>query len=99
MASEMEASGTTPQCTLFREFSHGVVSMVDGVGSRSVTLFFRTPEGGMDALMMILNDIVGMKDAWCAFEDSSDLEATIRQAREATGPGPLRNWLHLDCAR
>ena len=82
LASTMEAGGTTARCTLFREFSHGVVSMVDGIGSRSVTLFFRTPEGGMDGLVLILNDTVGMKDAWCAFDDSADLEAAVRQGRD-----------------
>ncbi|MEX0776413.1 MAG: hypothetical protein WD042_11980 [Phycisphaeraceae bacterium] len=77
LAQRMKAQGITPRAPLLREFSQGYLSMVDGVGSRSVTLFFRTPEGGMDGVVLILNDVVGMKDAWCAFEDSAALEKAI----------------------
>ena len=77
IAERMISAGVTPRCPIDREYSHGFVSMIDGSGSRNVTLFFRTPEGGMDALVLIVNDIVGLKDAWMAFDDSADLEETI----------------------
>lgn len=78
LAQAMKAGGVMPRLSLLKTFSHGYVSMVDGVGSRSVTLFFRTPEGGMDGLVLIVNDEVGMKDAWCMFDDSSEMEDAIR---------------------
>ena len=82
LARELVAKGVTPRNVLLRDFSHGLVSMVDGAGSRSVSLFFRTLEGGMDALMLLLNDEVGMKDAWAVFQDSSEVEKRLGDREE-----------------
>lgn len=77
IAQRMVTAGATPHCRIDREYSHGFVSMVDGSGSRNLTLFFRTPEGGMDALVLIINDSIGLKDAWMTFDDSAALEEAI----------------------
>lgn len=74
----MRRAGVEPQRTFLPQFSHGCVSMVDGAGSRSLMLFFRTPEGGMDGLALLLNDRIGVKDVWCLYDDSSDLEEAVR---------------------
>ncbi len=79
VAEIMKAGGVQPRCPINREFSHGYFSMIDGAGSRNVTLFFRTLEGGMDGVVLMLNDQVGMKDAWCAFGDSTEIEEAIHR--------------------
>jgi hypothetical protein len=77
IAQRMISTGLIPRCPVDRAYSHGFMSMIDGSGSRNLTLFFRTPEGGMDALALIINDTVGLKDAWMAFDDSAGLEEAI----------------------
>ncbi len=61
-----------------KEFSHGVVSMVDGMGSRTATLFFHTLNGGIDAFSVMLNDEVGVKDVQAFFGDGGELEDMLR---------------------
>ncbi len=73
LAARMKSEGVQPKATILSEFSRGMVSGIDGSGSRSVSLFFRTPEGGLDALLLLLNDGVGMKYAIGQFEDADDL--------------------------
>lgn len=60
------------------EFSHGLVSMIDGMGSRTATLFHRTPKGGLDAFNVMLNDEAGVKDAYAFFENGSEVEQMFR---------------------
>jgi hypothetical protein len=78
IAQAMKAAGVVPRRPLDREFSHGYVSMIDGAGSRSVTLFFHIPKGGMDALTLMLNDQVGMKECWAVFDDGSEVEDELQ---------------------
>ncbi len=88
MSQKVQAEGCSPKYTMVSDFSHGYFSMVDGAGSRNITLFFRTPEGGMDALIMILNDQVGIKDAWVAYGDSSEIEEAIHSQSEEIAYSP-----------
>ncbi|MDR1534274.1 MAG: plasmid pRiA4b ORF-3 family protein [Planctomycetota bacterium] len=60
------------------EFSHGIVSMIDGMGSRTATLFHRDPRGGLDALNLMLNDEVGVKDAFAIFGSAGGMEKLLR---------------------
>jgi hypothetical protein len=47
---------------------------VDGVGSRSLLLFYRTDEGELDALVMLLNDEVGIKDIYAIWGNAAGME-------------------------
>ncbi len=71
-------------------FSHGLVSALDGEGSRDVVLFFRTSEGTFDGLALLLNERLGVLDVFASFGDGDDLE---RQARERFGA-----WAPCDLA-
>src|SRR5581483_10670545 len=71
-------------------FSHGLVSALDGEGSRDVVLFFRTNEGTLDGLALLLNERNGIQDAFTSFGDGDDLE---RQARARYGA-----WAPCDVA-
>lgn len=64
------------------ELSHCLVSVCDGVGSRTIAIFHRTPAGEFDAVNMMLNDEVGIKDAFAVFEDGSDMEDALRSDPE-----------------
>ncbi len=78
LAAELGTRGITSQAPLAPDdFSHGIVTMVDGMGSRSATLFFRTPKGGLDAFTVLLNDEVGIKDARAFFENGNELSGIM----------------------
>jgi hypothetical protein len=53
-------------------FSHGMLTMVDGAGSRGLMLFFRTDEGELDGLSVLLNDITGIRDYFPIWRDAAD---------------------------
>jgi len=83
LAEDLTAGGIEPVHHLLCDFSHGLVSGVDGAGSRSVTLFYRTPEGAMDAFSFIVNDWLGILDIWCAFASGDDVADMLKhQARD-----------------
>jgi hypothetical protein len=77
LSGGLESQGIAPTYTLECEFSHGLVSHVDGAGTRSVTLFFDARDGELDACTLLVNDIVGMKDAWCSFGNGDEIEAQL----------------------
>ncbi len=79
LAEEMRKEGAIPAVHAHRTFSHGLVSAVDGVGSRSLLLFFRSAAGGMDGLTVLVNDEVGIKDVWCVFDEGSTVEDHLRR--------------------
>ena len=95
LANKLRLSGIQPRCELASQYSHGLISASDGSGSRQVALFFLTPEGGMDTLLLLLNDLVGVKDCMCFFEDGADVEEQIR----ATGDEVLLAPCSLEFAR
>ncbi|MBI3271402.1 MAG: hypothetical protein HYZ53_20595 [Planctomycetes bacterium] len=78
LAEELGASGVAPCAPPTPTYSHGLVSSVDGAGSRSLTLFYRTTEGELDALLLILNESDGIRDAWCLFKGAANLEEDMR---------------------
>lgn len=85
LASELAERGVESQAPPAPgEFSHGIVTMVDGMGSRTATLFLRTPTGGIDAFSVMLNDEIGVKDATAFFENGDELEKMLR-----CGPEPI----------
>ena len=63
------------------EFSNGIVSAVDGVGSRSLMLFYRN-EGEMDGLALLLNDEVGIKDYWTMWGNAAAADEELRRKQD-----------------
>lgn len=78
LSAELARAGVAPGAPGAGEFSHGLVSTVDGAGNRSLMLFYRTSEGDLDALALLLNDRVGVKDVWCVFGNAADLDQEVR---------------------
>jgi hypothetical protein len=78
LAESMSESGVLPAPPFRRELSHGLITQVDGMGSRNLVLLHRTPQGGLDAISLLLNDERGIKDVWSALEDGAALEEKIR---------------------
>lgn len=64
------------------KFSHALVSMVDGMGSRTATIFYRAHDGGMDACNLLLNDEVGVKEANALFRSGGMMEDMLRGGLE-----------------
>lgn len=75
--NEMLERGVEPRHSFVPEFSHGQISMCDGAGARHVSLFYRTPEGGMDAIAYVHKDSWGMKETFPTFRDCSHLETIL----------------------
>jgi hypothetical protein len=71
-------------------FSHGLVSAIDGEGSRDVIAFFRSSDGTLDALVLLMNERLGLLDVFLSFGDGVELE---QQARERYG-----SWAPCDVA-
>ena len=90
-AERVALAGVEPRASVLSEFSHGILSSIDGAGSRATHLFFRTPEGGMDVVGLILNDAVGVKDVWFVAEDGAEVEAVLRESavEMSLAPCPL----------
>ncbi|NQT19952.1 MAG: hypothetical protein HQ592_09620 [Planctomycetes bacterium] len=80
LAEDMAEQGVPQQITLQRTFTHGVVTGVDGSGSRSLCLYFQRPDGQTDVLVMLLNDTAGIKDAWCSYEHEGNLADDFARA-------------------
>ena len=59
-------------------FAHGFVTQVDGAGSRSLLLAFARGDGAHDVLLLLLNDQVGIKDAYGVWEEGAEAEAQLR---------------------
>lgn len=76
LAGRVETTGGEPYRA--GPFSHGIVSKVDGSGSRQLLLFYRAAEGTLEALALLLNDTVGIKDVWANF-DAGDVEEEARR--------------------
>lgn len=77
-AQEALAAGLPPRAGVLSDFSHALVSTVDASGTRSVLVFYRTGEGGMDGVVLLLNDREGIRDAWAVFGDGSVVEERWR---------------------
>ncbi|MBL4847873.1 MAG: hypothetical protein JKY65_20350 [Planctomycetes bacterium] len=80
LSMRLRAEGVSPRALPAPVFSHGLVSTVDGSGSRALQLHYRQAEGTLDALSLVLNDRVGLKDVWCAFGEGSEVERQFREA-------------------
>lgn len=80
LSMRLRAEGVSPHPLPTPVFSHGLVSMVDGSGSRALQLHYHQGQGTRDALCLVLNDRVGLKDVWCAFGDGHEAEQQFRSA-------------------
>ena len=88
LASKMRLKGHAPRHGAIPPFSHGFISAPDASGSRHLSLMFRTPEGGMDAVMILANIAVGMKDAMCVFEEGAEMEDELRDQLDEVAMAP-----------
>jgi len=80
LSMRLRAEGVSPRPVPAPAFSHGLVSTVDGSGSRALQLHYRQGEGTLDAVSFVLNDRVGLKDVWCAFGQGHEVEQQFRDA-------------------
>ena len=55
-------------------FCHGTVSGPDGDGSRYVMLSFNSGEEDQQGVVLLINDIQGMKDAWGIYRNAGGIE-------------------------
>lgn len=78
LSVRLRAQGVRPWPLPAPVFSHGLVSTVDGSGSRALQLYYRQSEGTLDAVSFVLNDRVGLKDVWCAFGEGHEVERQLR---------------------
>ena len=78
-AQKMEFQGVCPDYPMRSKFTHGLVTAPDGLGSRQMALFYGTPDGGVDALLFLYSESVGLKDIMCLFEDGAEVERELRQ--------------------
>ncbi len=58
-------------------FSHGSVSIVDGMGSRAAVLFHNAPRNNIEVINVILNDEVGVTDVFADFDDGNKFERML----------------------
>ena len=79
LAEAMRAEGVRPSRPPLLDFSHGIISNVDGLGSRNLLLFFRTPTGALDGLVFMPNDEVGIKSIFCAYGQGAEIEPKLRE--------------------
>ncbi|RMG14654.1 MAG: hypothetical protein D6731_09930 [Planctomycetota bacterium] len=80
LSMRLRAEGVDPRPLPAPVFSHGLVSTVDGSGSRALQLYYRQGEGTLDAVSFVLNDRVGLMDVWCAFGNGYEVERQFREA-------------------
>lgn len=76
LACELAAAGIDPAPAAPGRFLRGHVSIVDGMGSRSLLLLFRSNRH-TSGLHLMLNDDVGIKDLFVAFHDADEVEEIL----------------------
>lgn len=76
LAREMAGTGLQPDPPGPGRFVRGMLSQLDGVGSRSLLLLFRSGRR-LDALSLLMNDRVGLKDVFCAFKEGKEVEEIL----------------------
>lgn len=77
-AAKLRLMGVQSDCGFHPVFSHGLVSAPDGAGARQLSLYFRTPEGGMDMVAILFKQGLGIKDAICVYEEGAEREDELR---------------------
>lgn len=77
-ARKMELQGVYPDYPMRSKFSHGLVTAPDGLGSRQMALFYATADGGVDALLLLYSESLGLKDIMCIFEEGAEVERELR---------------------
>lgn len=94
-AQKMALRGVRGDYPMRPRFSHGLVTAPDGLGSRQMALFYSTPDGGVDALLLLYSEPVGLKDVLCIFEEGADVERELRDRAKDLAMAPCG----LDLAR
>src|SRR5262249_19339194 len=86
-AAAAPAAPAQPRAVLYR----ALASHIDGVGSRALWLFADRPLGGAYLLTFVLNDLVGMKDAYVRDSTRKRLAARAAETRGHEG----MTWVEL----
>ena len=94
-AQKMRLQGVKPACPQFAVFSHGLVTAPDGLGLRQMALFYDAP-GGVDALLLLFSETVGLKDVICVFGEGKDVEQELRERARDLATAPCRLPLARD---
>lgn len=58
-------------------FARAMLSITDGMGSRQLTLLSDSGGEDLDAVNLLLNDRVGIKDAWVGYDKGTEIEEQI----------------------
>jgi hypothetical protein len=88
LAAGLRSGGLLPGLPPQPEFARAHATGVDGNGSRSLAVFFRSTGAACDALMLLPNDSVGVKDIWIARPAGSRIEAALRKMGEDVAIAP-----------
>lgn len=88
-AAELRDAGVQPRPPAVGAFSHAVALGTDGVGSRGLTVLVKTGDGAMHALSLLLNDEVGIKDAFPTWEHGAEVEEGLRATDLTRAPCDL----------
>lgn len=70
------------------QFVQGLVTQVDGTGLRSLMVSFARGDGAHDALLFLLSDQLGLRQAYGVWEEGAAAEAHLR-SEPALLPGPV----------
>lgn len=89
LAEDLHEAGVTGATARTGAFSHGLALGVDGAGSRSLVLLYKTGDGAFDSLSLLLNDQTGIKDTWCTWSQGAEVESRIREAGLTVAPCDL----------
>jgi hypothetical protein len=81
-AEKLAAAGMKAKSPSVRgKYSHATLTACDGMGSRSVAFFRETSNHRLDALNLMLNDLVGIKDVLYLSGNGEDVEDYFRNNR------------------
>lgn len=78
LAADLRSSGIEPEPPPAERFTKGMVSGVDGAGTRRLALFYRTDDNKLRGLDLHLNDSLGLQDVQFTFDDASETGLQLR---------------------
>ena len=78
-ASKKRLSGIQPHNCFSRTFSHAQITAWDGADARQLSLYFRTPNGELDAVSFLIKWDKGIRDLFIVAEEGSKVEEAIEE--------------------
>lgn len=74
LAAEMAHDEIAEELTLQRSFRSGKATGVDGSGARGLRLYFKRPDGCVDAVVILISHTSGIKSVWCSYGTDEEFE-------------------------